>query len=87
MTPEEAEAQLRKEGFHTFTQEMDAGETLPPHAHPWIAAHIVIKGEMELIVKGKKMILKAGERYDVPAGVVHAAKAGPNGGTYTIGQK
>jgi len=87
MTPDEAEARLRKEGFHAFTQEMDSGDMLPTHAHPFIAAHIIIDGTMELTVHGKKMILKPGDRYDVPAGVPHAAKAGPQGCVCTVGQK
>jgi quercetin dioxygenase-like cupin family protein len=37
----------------------------------------VLEGELELVIDGKPTVMvKAGESYQIPAGVVHDAKAG-----------
>lgn len=57
------------------------------HTHHAISAHIILKGEMELIVEGKKHILREGDRFDVPANAVHSACMGPEGCSYLVGEK
>jgi mannose-6-phosphate isomerase-like protein (cupin superfamily) len=48
------------------------GEGPPEHYHPiQHETFEVIKGELNLIVDGKKMVLKAGEKYTVPPNVAH----------------
>jgi hypothetical protein len=36
---------------------------------------------------GINKIVPAGERFDVPVGISHTAKVGPNGCTYIVGQE
>ena len=88
MNTRTARQQLLDEGFDRVFVAQDApGIEYPPHKHPFIAAHIVLKGAMTLTVKGKKTVLKAGDRLDVPANTVHVAQIGPAGCTFVIGQK
>jgi quercetin dioxygenase-like cupin family protein len=50
-------------------------------------AHIILDGEMTLTRGNETKTYRAGERCDVPAGVVHAAKMGSHGCKYLVGEK
>jgi quercetin dioxygenase-like cupin family protein len=50
------------------------------HTHPGPESGYVIEGAFELLIDGETpRMLKAGDSYKVPAGVVHDAKTGPEG--------
>lgn len=50
------------------------------HTHPGPESGYVMTGSFELLIDGQApRLLKAGESYQVPAGTVHDAKAGPEG--------
>lgn len=82
------ESGLHKEGFrHTYVWR-DAPEAFyPDHTHNALTAHIVLDGQMTLTMNGKSETYHAGERCDVPTGVVHSALMGPDGCRYLIGEK
>jgi hypothetical protein len=54
---------------------------------PVETAHIILDGELTLIMAGRSTTYRAGERCDVPAGAMHAARMGPSGCRYLIGEK
>jgi quercetin dioxygenase-like cupin family protein len=83
------ERQLREEGFrHVYTWQDAAGAFYADHTHPMDIAHIVLEGEMTLTCLGVTTTYRAGERPpDIPAGTVHAARMGPAGCRYLIGEK
>lgn len=65
------------EGYNTVTgiAEVPPGGSAGRHTHPGIETGYVLEGEAELIIDGKEpMKLKAGDSYQIPAGVVHDAK-------------
>lgn len=65
-------------GFETVTAiaEIPAGTAAGKHTHPGAETGYVLEGELELLVEGKPaQKLKAGESYQIPAGVPHDAKA------------
>jgi quercetin dioxygenase-like cupin family protein len=67
------------EGYTTVTgiAEVPAGGAAGRHSHPGIETGYVLEGEVELVIDGKPpMKLKAGDSYQIPAGVIHDAKAG-----------
>ena len=67
------------EGYVTITVaiEVPPGGSAGPHTHPGIETGYVLEGELELVIEGKPtVVVKAGESYQIPAGVVHDAKAG-----------
>ncbi len=57
--------------FEVFELEGPEGSGPPPHAHPWSEAYLVIDGEADVIVEGKKSIAGPGCFYNVPAGTKH----------------
>jgi quercetin dioxygenase-like cupin family protein len=61
----------------TAIAEVPAGGAAGRHTHPGIETGYVLEGELELVIEGKPpQVVKAGESYQIPAGVVHDAKAG-----------
>jgi mannose-6-phosphate isomerase-like protein (cupin superfamily) len=80
--------QLKREGFsHTYVWQDGPNVSYPDHAHPLETAHIILRGEMSLTMGGQTDTYRAGDRCDVPAGVVHSAKMGPQGCRYLIGER
>ena len=59
----------------------------PDHTHATETAHIILDGELTLIMAGRSTTYRTGERCDVPAGAIHAARMGPAGCRYLIGEK
>jgi len=53
--------------------DIEAGAQVPPHSHcaQW---GLMIEGEMSLKIGGTPGIYRKGDRYFIPAGVVHAAE-------------
>ena len=88
MDAPELEKKLRAEGFKRTYVWQDAPHThYPAHTHPTLTAHIILDGEMTLTTGGESRTFRTGERCDVPAGAVHAARMGPHGCRYLIGEK
>jgi quercetin dioxygenase-like cupin family protein len=59
------------------------------HSHAGVESGFMLEGEMTLMVTGQPdKLLKAGDSYQIPLGVVHDGKSGPNGGkviaTYVV---
>jgi quercetin dioxygenase-like cupin family protein len=80
--------QLRAEGFgHTFVWEDGPNAFYPDHTHAGETAHIILSGEMTLTMNGTAATYRAGNRCDVPAGVVHSARTGSRGCRYLVGEK
>ena len=79
---------LEREGFrHTYVWQDRPNVSYPDHTHPVETAHIILSGEMTLTTDGESRTYGAGERCDVPAGVVHSAQVGPRGCRYLIGER
>jgi quercetin dioxygenase-like cupin family protein len=84
----ELERRLHSEGFrHTCVWEDGPDRRYSDHTHPVETAHIILEGEMTLTMDGRSTTYRAGERSDVPSGTVHAARMGPAGCRYLIGEK
>jgi quercetin dioxygenase-like cupin family protein len=57
------------------TLDAPAGMVIPKHTHPGIESSVVMEGEVELEVAGQPTkVLKAGEGFQIPPGVVHGGK-------------
>ena len=66
------------DGYKTVTglAEVAPGSASGPHTHPGIETGYVLEGELNLLIDGQpEKTLKAGDSYQIPAGVVHDAKA------------
>src|SRR6201991_426325 len=65
-------------GYNTITAiaEVPAGGAAGRHTHPGAETGYVLEGELNLLIDGQpEKTLKPGESYQIPAGVVHDAKA------------
>jgi mannose-6-phosphate isomerase-like protein (cupin superfamily) len=88
MNEKSHEETLREEGFSgVFIHRDRPNVYYPNHTHSGITAHIVLEGRITVTSEGKTATYGPGERFDVPAGAVHSAKAGPEGCLYMIGEK
>ena len=82
------EKALREEGFlHTYVWQDGPYAFYSHHTHPVETAHIILDGEMTLTQGNETKTYHAGERCDVPAGAIHAAKMGLRGCKYLVGEK
>lgn len=59
------------------------------HSHFGVESGYVLEGELSLMVDGQPAkLLKAGDSYQIPAGVIHDGRSGPQGGkviaTYVV---
>ena len=80
--------QLGEEGFsHAYVWQDHPHAFYPEHTHPTETAHIILEGEMTLTMDGQTHTFRPSERCDVPPGTVHAARMGPAGCRYLIGEK
>lgn len=60
--------------------EIAPGVAIGRHTHPGPESGYLLGGSFELLIDGQApRLLKAGDSYQVPAGAVHDAKAGPEG--------
>ena len=85
---QEFREQLRRQGFsRVYVWQDDAGTFYPDHTHDGLTAHIILDGEMTLTIRGESKTYQTGDRCDVPADAMHAARIGPEGCRYMIGEK
>jgi mannose-6-phosphate isomerase-like protein (cupin superfamily) len=88
MDEEKLAEALQREGFlHAYVWQDGPNTFYSEHIHNEETAHIILKGEMTLTLGNKARTYRQRERCDVPAGVVHAARMGPNGCRYLIGER
>ncbi len=50
------------------------GVSFPKHVHPGVEIAFVLRGEIEYVMDGKTIRLKAGDSLYIPAGAAHSAK-------------
>ncbi|MFT4120353.1 cupin domain-containing protein [Bradyrhizobium sp.] len=65
------------DGYTTVTAiaELPPGGAAGRHTHPGVETGYVMEGEVDLLIDGQPdKLLKAGDSYVIPAGVVHDAK-------------
>jgi len=79
--------QLESEDFNEVYEWFDeSSKHYPAHSHTYGVSIIVSEGEIEIITGGKTVLLKSGERIDVPADQEHSATAGKEGCKYIVGE-
>jgi quercetin dioxygenase-like cupin family protein len=85
---EEWMQKFREEGFrHIYVWEDAPNAFYPDHVHAGATAHAILKGGMAITFEGRTETVKAGERFDVPAGTVHSARVGRKGCQYLVAER
>ncbi len=80
-TQDEIEQILEGEGLLYYSWSNGPGDIYPAHVHPFDKILYVVSGSIsfELPSNGKSILLKAGDRFELPAGTWHGAIVGPDG--------
>ncbi|HUL35090.1 MAG TPA: cupin domain-containing protein [Candidatus Eisenbacteria bacterium] len=80
--------ELLREGYaHLYVWEDGPNVDYPEHQHRAESTHIILKGEMTLTMNGESKTYRNGDRCDLPAGIRHSARIGPQGCRYLIGER
>jgi mannose-6-phosphate isomerase-like protein (cupin superfamily) len=82
-----AEVLLREGYVHLYVRDDGPNIDYPEHHHRAESAHIILGGEISLTMNGETKTYRAGERCNLPAGIRHSAKTGPEGCRYLIGER
>jgi quercetin dioxygenase-like cupin family protein len=74
---------LVAEGLNYYTWSNEPGDTYPAHTHAYDKVIYVVRGSITfgLPAEGRSVNLHAGDRLDLPAGILHDALVGPEGVT------
>jgi quercetin dioxygenase-like cupin family protein len=79
---------FEEEGFASVYEWTDpAGTVYPAHSHTGKVSIFVTDGSCEFDFGGKKRLIKAGERFDVPIGEMHSAVVGNAGWNVVVGEE
>lgn len=72
-----------EEGLKPYAWSNGPGDTYAPHSHSYHKVIYVVRGSITWILpeSGREIETAAGDRLDLPPGVVHAAKVGLQGVT------
>lgn len=83
--PQESELRevYRREGLEPYAWSNGPGDRYAAHAHPYHKVIYVVRGSICWILpeSNREIETRAGDRLDLPSGVVHAAQVGPEGVT------
>jgi quercetin dioxygenase-like cupin family protein len=73
----------RQEGLEPYSWSNGPGDTYAPHSHSYYKVIYVVRGSItwQLPERCEELMTTAGDRLDLPPGVVHAARVGPEGVT------
>ncbi len=80
----EAQARLAAEGYVAVKWSSEPYQVYLPHAHIYSELLWVLEGELTVALTAERRLLELGrgDRMEVPAGIVHALQAGPEGAVY-----
>lgn len=72
---------LAGEGLRPYAWSNGPGDVYPAHSHAYDKVIYVVRGSIVfgLPERGERVLLRAGDRLDLPAGVAHDAVVGPAG--------
>lgn len=82
-TESELEALYRQEDLYPYAWSNAPGDTYAPHSHGYHKVIYVARGSITWVLPetNQEIEMRPGDRLDLPAGVVHAARVGPQGVT------
>ncbi len=71
---EQIKMMLRAEGLTPTIESYDAGSKVSEHRHPFDEIRMVASGEIMLEVSGNRLLLRAGDRIDIPSNTRHSTQ-------------
>lgn len=81
LEPDAVEARMKSEGLPYYRWSNGPGDVYPAHDHAYHKVIYVVRGSITfgLPRSGGQVTLKAGDRLDLPPGIVHNAVVGSRG--------
>ena len=77
-TPDQMRDLLESEGLEPSVEEFAAGTECAQHTHPHTEVRVVLKGELMFEVAGNQLLLRPGDRIEVPANTQHRMRTRPD---------
>lgn len=76
--------ELAVEGYEVIRWASEPYQVYVPHAHIYTELLWLVEGNLTVILpaEGRLLELGPGDRVEVPAGILHASQAGPEGAAY-----
>lgn len=71
-TRDQAALILAAEGLEVFDEALAPQEKVPEHRHPFTEVRIIIEGELIFNVAGNTVLLREGDRIEIPANTRHS---------------
>jgi quercetin dioxygenase-like cupin family protein len=72
--PVYAKTYFDSEGLTPVEEVLQPGQVIPDHRHPFDEIRIVVRGSMIMNVAGTQLMLREGDRIEIPAHTKHAKK-------------
>ena len=88
ITLAEFETRALAQGFdEVLTREWAPGQVVGTHSHPFDVSALVVRGGLLLSVDGQERHLSAGQPFELPRGVPHEERYGPEGATFWVARR
>ena len=71
-TPELIKAIFDLEGLESKTELQESGVKIAEHRHPYTEVRFVAEGELQLNIAGNQLLMRAGDRIEIPANTKHS---------------
>lgn len=63
---------LEAEGLEPFEESLEIGKKVTEHRHPFTEVRIVLSGEILFNVAGNQVLVREGDRLEIPANTRHS---------------
>ncbi len=70
--PQQLKLLLVNEGLQPELETLPAHLTLKDHRHPFDEVRVILEGMLIMDINGNQLLLKAGDRIDIPANTRHS---------------
>ena len=72
---EQIKMMFASEGFEPYEEVYPSKANVKDHRHPFDEIRMVVSGEMMLNIAGNQLLLRAGDRIDIPSNTRHSKTA------------
>jgi quercetin dioxygenase-like cupin family protein len=74
-SPEQVKMIFQAEGLNPVVETLPPRTVIPDHRHPFDEVRMVIAGRLILNISGNQLLLREGDRIDIPANTRHSKSA------------
>lgn len=71
-TPEQIKMIFQAEGLAPEEEALPPRTVIPDHRHPFDEVRMVVSGRLIMNISGNQLLLRAGDRIDIPANTRHS---------------